>query len=315
MVSSPAPHRKKAANRLGDRKDDDDYAHDDFMASDYEEDAFEPMPNRRHRREETPGDDLGPPITIDERMANLPGIHRDVISQFVEEAKGLEERIRNRNGIRKPFFTEANFREMAINWTLTLDKMMRVPDINLERVKTYGSQFVDLVARYFTNYEEMMGNQDLQRDIDTNHQNVIDLISDDEEGYGLDDGDEEAILEAEQGSKYFARPTFGSSSKNGDASSRKLPWPEGSDAKASSSRGGNPYRGKGRGAKRVFSRKSNGSASSSSGVSKRKFSGGAKKSRASKASGSSASKGSSLMRDFGNHRGGGMGGGIGMMPT
>jgi bloom syndrome protein len=313
MVSSPAPHRRKAANRLGDRKDDDSYAHDDFVASDYEEDAFEPMPNRKHRHEETPGDDLGPPITMDERMASLPGIHRDVISQFVEEAKDLEERIRNRNGIRKPFFTEANFREMAINWTLTLDKMMRVPDINLERVKTYGSQFVDLVARYFRSYEEMMGNQDPQRDMDTNHLNVIDLISDGED-CGLDD-DEEVIIEAEQGSKYFARPTFGSSSKNGDASSPKLPWPEGSDAMASSSRGGNSYRGKGRGAKRAFSRKSNGSASSSSGVSKRKFSGGAKKSRASKASGSSASKGSSLMRDFGSHRGGGMGGGIGMMPT
>ena len=157
-----------------------------------------------------------------------------------------------------------------------------------------------------------MGNQDPQRDMDTNHLNVIDLISDGED-CGLDD--EEVIIEAEQGSKYFARPTFESSSKNGDASSRKLPWPEGSDAMASSSRGGNSYRGKGRGAKRAFSRKSNGSASSSSGVSKRKFSGGAKKSRASKASGSSASKGSSLMRDFGSHRGGGMGGGIGMMPT
>jgi bloom syndrome protein len=318
MVSSPASHQRKPTHRFGHRNDEDDYAHDDFVASDDEDDAFEPMSNRRHRREDTPGDDLGPPITIDQRMANLPDIHRDVISDFVEKAKELEENLRNRTGVRKPFFTEANFREMAIKWTVTPTEMMQIPDINVERVKTYGSHFVKLVTQCYTSYDQMMAKQeDGQRDVDTNHQNVIDLISDDED-YGSDNGDEEAILEAEQeGSKYFGKPTYGSISKSGDASSRKLPWPEVSDAKASSSRGGaSSYRGKGRGTKRTFSRKSNGSASSSSGVSKRKFSGGAKKPRANKASGSNTSKGSSLMREFGNHRGGGMGdGGIGMMPT
>jgi bloom syndrome protein len=316
MVSSPAPQRRIATNRFGNSDDEENCGNDDFVASD-DEDAFEPMPNSRRRREETPGDGLGPPITIDQRMANLPDIHRDVVSQFVEQAKGLEEKIRNKTGARKPFFTESNFREMAINWTLTLDEMMQIPDINVERVKIYGPQFIQMVTQYHQNYDQMMSDHD--RDIDKNHQNVIDLISD--EDYGLDDDDEDAILQAE-GSKYFANTKFGSNSNSGDTSGRKLPWSAASDAKSSTSqkasRGGSTsYRGKGsRGGKRSFSRKSNGSASgqSSSSVSKRKFSGGAKKSRASKASGSNTSKGSAIMREFGNH-GGGMGGGIGMMPT
>jgi bloom syndrome protein len=320
MVSSPAPQRRKAANRSGDGNDGDDYANDDSVASD-DEDAFEPLPARRHRREETPGDGLGPPITIDQRMANLPDIHRVVVGQFVEEAKGLEEKIRNGTGARKPFFTEANFREMAINWTLTLDEMMQIPDINVERVKKYGPQFVKMVTNYHKDYDQMMADGD-DRVIDKNHQNVIDLISDEEE-YDLEDGEEDAILQAEQGSKYFANTKYGSNSNSGDASGRKFPWPAGSGTQSSASQkssrgGGGSYRGKtSRGGKRSFSRKSNGSASgqSSSGVSKRKFSGGAKKSRVGKADGSNPSKGSTLMRQFGNHGSGGMGGGIGMMPT
>jgi bloom syndrome protein len=303
MVSSPAAPRRKPAKRLEYGDDEDEDTHDDFVVSDDEDDAFEPVPQRRHRREESPG--LGPPISLDQRMAGVPEMHRVVITQFVDAAKSLEEKIRNKHNLRKPFFTEINFREMAIRWTVTLDEMMEIPDINAERVKTFGPQFAALVADYYNKYNETLNKLD-DRVIDR-HENVIDLISDEEE-YDLDDDVEAAVLEAEQGSKYFAKPQYGSNSKSGNASSRNFPWAGGSDAKSSSSRGG----------KRSFSRKSNGSASgqSSSGVSKRKFSGGAKKSRASKAGVSNSSKGSNLMRSFGNNGGGGMGGGgIGMMPT
>jgi bloom syndrome protein len=211
---------------------------------------------------------------------------------------------------------------MAIRWTVTLSQMMQIPDINGERVKTYGPQFIPLVTEYRSNYNETISRYQDDRVIDK-HENVIDLISDEEceeEDNDLDGEDEATTQEAEQGSKYFAKPQYGSNLKSGNASGRNLPCAAGPNAKSSSYRGrGGSYRAKGRGGKRSFSRKSNGSASgqSSSGVSKRKFSGGAKKTRASKSGGSNSSRGSTLMRSFGNNGGGGMGGGggIGMMPT
>jgi bloom syndrome protein len=316
MVSSPAPPRRKPAKKLANIDDGDDYPHEDFVVSDEDDDAFEPMPNRRYRRENTP--EMGPPITIDERMAVLPGIHRAFIAQFVDAARSLEEKIRNKHSLRKPFFSEANLREMAIDWTDTLDKMMQISDINADRVKSYGQQFVDLVSQYQKNYDAAMSDFTDNRDLDKNHQNVIDLISDDEK-LGLGEEDESAVEEAEAGSKYFSKSKNGSNSRSGNGSGRNFPWAGEPEAKPSSSRGGgNSFRGKGRGGKRTWSRKSNGSASgqSSSGVSRRKFPVGAKKSRASKAGGSNSSRGSDLMRSFGNNGGGGMGGGgIGMMPT
>ena len=316
MVSSPAPPRRKTAKKLATVDDGDEYPPDDFVVSDEDDDAFDPMPNRRYRREDTP--DMGPPITIDERMAILPELHRVYIAQFVDAARSLEEKIRNKHNLRKPFFTEANLREMAIDWTDTLDKMMQISDINADRVKSYGQPFVALVAQYQRNYNEVINDHTNNRDLDKNHQNVIDLISD-EEKLGLDEEDESAVEEAEAGSKYFSKSKNGSHSRSGNASGRNFPWAGEPEAKSSSSRGGSDsFRGKGRGGKRVWSRKSNGSASgqSSSGVSKRKFSGGSKKPRGSKAGSSNSSKGSNLMRSFGNNGGGGMGGGgIGMMPT
>jgi bloom syndrome protein len=251
-------------------------------------------------------------------MAILPELHRVYIAQFVDAARSLEEKIRNKHSLRKPFFTEANLREMAIDWTDTLEKMMQISDINADRVKSYGQPFIALVAQYQKGYNEAMDDYTNNRDLDKNHQNVIDLISDDER-LGLDEEDESAVEEAEAGSKYFSKSKNGSNAKSGNASGRNFPWAGEPEAKPSSSRGGgDSFRGKGRGGKRTWSRKSNGSASghSSSGVSKRKFSGGAKKSRASKPGGSNSSKGSDLMRSFGNNGGGGIGGGgIGMMPT
>jgi len=146
---------------------------------------------------------------------------------------------------------------------------------------------------------------------------VIDLCSDDdEEEYGLDDSDEEAIIQAErQGSKYFQTNQASSSSH-----SRRAPRQaesRGSSAGPRKNSRGNSFQHRNR-PRKWGARKSGGSASgqSTSGVSKRKASTGTKKAR-----GSATSKSSSLFKQFGNHGnsnergGGGIGGGIGMMPT
>jgi bloom syndrome protein len=75
-----------------------------FIASEADDDepAFEPR-RKVHRsfREDTPGDGRGPPITRDERMADLPDIHRVMIDQFVDAAKKMEEKIRKSNRCKK----------------------------------------------------------------------------------------------------------------------------------------------------------------------------------------------------------------------
>jgi bloom syndrome protein len=299
------------------------------VASDDEDESFfEPVQERR-RREETP--QLGPPITNDERMANLPELHRVFIDQFVEEANREMEKIRNARNLKKPIFTEANLREMAINWTITLDDMAEVPDINTEAVKMWGRKFLPIIQRFSANYEVAMNDYE-DRDIDKNHQNVIDLCSEDEEDeneYGMNDSDEEAIMEAEQGSKYFQTQTIASSFKKQGQSSRTLPCADDASSykpaapRKAYGRGGFSFKSKRR--KKSGGRKSGSSASGQShaGVTRRKTSGAAKAPAAAKKS-AAANGNTNLMTTFGNHGtgwgcggvcGGGGGGGIRIMPT
>ncbi|KAF4630535.1 hypothetical protein G7Y89_g7601 [Cudoniella acicularis] len=323
-ISSPSKGKRKATRRPANAYDEDNEepSDDDFVVDDDDEEPFAPMRSTKRGRAETPRDKLGPPITGDERLASLPELHRIVVHQFVDEAKALEERIRNKTEARKPFFTEAHFREMVIRWTTTISAMQRIPSINADRVAKYGSQILPLVKRYHQDYEDMMNvNQPENRDMDKNHQTVIDLVSEEEEeDFGLDDSDDEAVMgAAEEGSKYFQN------TKSSGKGVRKLPWSAGSSTKpsnargGSSSRGGSNYSARGRGGKKKGSRKSYGSGSgqSTSGVYKRRSSSGPKK-HASKSTYTSGSSGNSnLMRKFGNNGGEGGGGPmgrIGMMP-
>jgi bloom syndrome protein len=326
LVSSPVPARKRPPPN---RSKSNPYVGDDFIVDDDEDDddAFQSGPSRGWQREDTPG--LGPPITTDERMQRLPEIHRDCVYAFVTRAKTVEEKIRNRKGNKRPLFSESNFREMAIGWTVTLKQMREIPGVDLEAVDSYGEYFLSLIRECSENYDQMMGQTTADRPIDKNHQTVIDLSSDDDadelsgeaphydgeddEEFDLSDGMEEAMQQAE-GSKYFQnRPNISSSG-------RQLPWQQErgrSVTSKKSGRGGsvNSYRGRGRGGRKGASRRSNGS--SSSGVLKRRSSGGGKKAVAPKSGPSRRSNQANLMSSFGNaqDRGGGRGGGIAMMPV
>lgn len=314
ILTSPIaePQRRRALVRRADPNEGvNPYGDpDDFIAADSEEEEeyFEPLQSRGKQRETTPAG-LGPPVTTDERMEALPELHRVFVYQFVEEAKKEVDRIKNDRNMSRLFFNETNLREMAIGWTVTLEDMRRVPGINVDAVNKWGKYIIPIVARYSKNYDDAMSGRE-DRDIDKNHQNVIDLCSDDdEEDFGLDGSDEEAIFQAEQqGSRYF---------QTGQASApRRAPRQTdprgGSSAPRRNNRGhGSQFRGRSR---KGGSRRSGGSTSgqSSSGVSKRRSSHGPKK-----AGGSAASKSSSLFKKFGHGGGGGggTGGGIGIMPT
>ncbi|KAK0118944.1 ATP-dependent DNA helicase sgs1 [Cadophora gregata] len=296
------------------------YERDDFVVSDdesdTEEDAFESMKGTRCQALNTPVNSFASPITIDQRMAGLHEIHRAVVHEFVPKAKSLEEKLRNKAGARRAFFTESNFRDMAISFTTTLDAMRQIPGINVERVDTYGKHFTSLIKQFQTGYEEAMGGakqQDQDEDMDTNHQNVIDLVTDDEgvddEDQGIDEEDDdfevdeetEAAMQLAERSRYFEESSNGPFSRNGSTNS----------ASTGQSRAGSTYRGRGksRGGKRYKPRTSTGSASgqSTSGVRKKSWPG-QRKSRARKTSGLKFAQQSG--------RAGGSGGmSIGMMPT
>ena len=296
---------------------------------------FEPVQDRP-LRQETP--QIGPPITADERMENLPELHKVFVHQFVEEANKEMEKIRNAKTLKKPIFTEANLREMAIGWTTTLAEMKDIPNINVESVKLWGKKFLPIIQKFSVNYEALMTDNE-DRDIDKNHQNVIDLCSEDEEEdeedddeeeedddddddeYGMNGSDEEAILQAEQGSKYFQNAGKASSSKKQGQSSRTLSWAgQANSSKAASKKaayGGNGFQFRGKSRRRFTGRRSGSSASGQSHarVTKRKVSGAAKKTTAAKA----PSDFSQAFGYQGSGRGGGGGagggGGIRMMPT
>merc|ERR1712093_105717 len=315
MLTSPisaAARRSKSSNLPSKGTG---YERDDFVVSDDDgdhEDAFESVETPSSRVRIMPVDKFAGPITTDQRMADLSDIHLSVVLEFVQKAKVLEEQLRNKVGARRPFFTESNFRDMAITFPNSVEAMRQIPDINVERVDAYGKSFLPLIKQFQNGFTEVMGGrreQDQDEDMDTNHQNVIDLVTDDEGGdddedeeedFGVDEETEAAMQQAER-SRFFDDPSSGSFSRNGSTKS-------GSSGR---SRAGSAYRGrgKGRGGKRYKPRTSNGSASgqSTSGIRKKSWPG-QKKSRARKTSGLKFAQQSG--------RGGGGGGtSIGMMPT
>ncbi|PBP18521.1 QDE3-like protein [Diplocarpon rosae] len=301
---SPASRRKQLNNQHKNTLENG-YATDDFVVEEIDEqDEFETMQGLRGWRGETPGDEQCRPITIDQRMATLPEIHRDVISSFVHEAKILEERLRNGVSAKVAFFKETHLRDMAIEWTTTLEEMRQIPGIDVNRVNEFGHKFIPLIKRFYKSYNDMMnGSHDQDQDIDQNHENVIDLVTDGEdedededEEYGESDPD---VAQAEKSSRFFeGNQKSGSKSSWGPSSSK----PRGMKSRGGSFRGRGKGRGKGK--KSYSARTSIGSTSGPStfGVRKKSVS---RKPRGSNPSGPGS-------RSYGGR---GVGMSVGMMPT
>ena len=85
--------------------------------------------------------------------------------------------------------------------------MLEIPGIDPQKVGIHGKDFLRLVREAHGNYEAMMQREE-DRPQDPNHQNIIELSSDDEfddKNNGLDDfdGDDES---AEERSHFFQPP-------------------------------------------------------------------------------------------------------------
>ncbi|AEO66002.1 uncharacterized protein THITE_2113711 [Thermothielavioides terrestris NRRL 8126] len=170
------------------------YEKDDFVVSDdgEEEDAFDPSPPRRRhppQQRQATLDELGPPISRDPRLeeAGLDEVHQDIVHAFVSRAHEVEESLRNRHGLRRPLFTEQQYREMAIRWTTSVAQMYTIRGVDKTKVDLYGAKFASLVQQFHAQYREMMGQSAQSSSAAViappraKKKEVVDLISDDED--------------------------------------------------------------------------------------------------------------------------------------
>ncbi|KAH8737198.1 hypothetical protein BGZ61DRAFT_377933 [Ilyonectria robusta] len=297
-VSSPVGRRKKKSQVVD--SDDEElammangYVNDRFAMPDDpmddDEEAFDELP--KHRPAKPPSKRLGPPISTDTRLQDLPEIHQDIIHGFVLEAKKIEENIRNRKELRKPLFTDRDFQEMAIHWTISLDKMKRIPGIEPDKVKEHGPRILLILRRHYNMYQEIMGGNPTGGQ----GQEVVDLISSEVEmDDDLDDEDEG------EDSHYFNSNNSGSQ-PNVQAWHDKL---QGLNSQPSQSKPKSSYGGRGGG------RKASGKKwpkRASGGVSKRRSAGGSRKASSSSTTSRAASVGARKIARK-------AGGGIGLMP-
>ena len=316
-VSSPVGKRRGKRNVIDSDEDDEQfgnftangYAKNGFVVSDGEDEddsdddnAFEPAPNPKPPSKKTRA------LTLpNKRLDSLSDIHQDVVLNFAQEARRLEEAVRNKKGLRKPLFTETDLQNMAIHWTISLEKMCCIPGIQADKVTEHGSKFLPMLKRYHDNYQTMAGDDLAGQDDDD--QDIVDLISSDADSDGEED---------EENSHYFDK--LGASRPGVQAFHDKLE--AATQKKAPSKRkpaasGRGSYSGGGRkfsAGKRWNFKKSGGGAASSSGVAKRKQT-------SARATGASSSSGARLSSGTagGNMRDGKIvkksGGGIGLMPT
>ncbi|KAI8965262.1 hypothetical protein F5Y11DRAFT_23200 [Daldinia sp. FL1419] len=217
-VSSPVQDkdrkRKGKALMISEDEDSDEdiskfsngYAKDGFVVADDSDDDFESMPPPRSKTR-SQQITLGPPISHDARMdsAELTGIHDDILQSFFVEAKELEEKLRNSKNLRSPIFTEQQLREMAIRWTISLDKMRLIPGINSDKVDRYGSKLLPLIRQYHEQYKEIMSHTSPREAATASgSRDVVDLVSSDDDMDDIEDDGEEGFDEPGAVSSYFS---------------------------------------------------------------------------------------------------------------
>lgn len=101
--------------------------------------------------------------------------------------------------------------------------MLEIPGIDPNRVEIHGKEFLKLVREAHHNYEAMMQREE-DRPLDPNHQNIIELSSDDEfdDGNGLDDF--EADEEPAEERSHFFQPSPDVIALNARSKSVRPPW-------------------------------------------------------------------------------------------
>ena len=83
--------------------------------------------------------------------------------------------------------------------------MLKIPDIDPDKVERYGKRFLKHIHNSRRLYENLIGDQD-DRPTDPNHQNVVEISSDDDNGADLYDLLDNHDDSQEERSMYFQNP-------------------------------------------------------------------------------------------------------------
>lgn len=159
-----------------------------------------PPPRPRTIQQNQP---LAPPISHDMTLLGKDSIHGMAADSFVHEAKRIDEDLRNAKGLRQALFTEIQYRNMVLRWTMKVEDMLEIPGINHDRVHQFGHAFIKTIEQVRVQYLEMLAA--LEGAKQTNGA-VIDLVSSDGEGDDFDeDFDEEfrTMDDELQSSRFF----------------------------------------------------------------------------------------------------------------
>ncbi|KAJ5650578.1 Bloom syndrome protein [Penicillium longicatenatum] len=179
-----------------------------------ESDGFEPI-RVSGKQQRQIARELGPPITIDQKMDRLDHLHRAVVEDFEVTAKRYLQDVVVEKGLRAQPFPDHILRDMAISFPKDPSELAALPGIDQDKVKRYGRQILRLIDNAKRRYQELTQDAESNGVVpDPNHHNVINLSSSDE----YSDGDD---LFADQASTFDVDQT----QEDEDLTSRYFPPP------------------------------------------------------------------------------------------
>ncbi|OJD15451.1 hypothetical protein AJ78_04292 [Emergomyces pasteurianus Ep9510] len=160
---------------------------DTLEEDDDESDGFEPIRDAELQGRSL-GNDLGPPITDDGTLSRLDPLQNIMIDEFMFYAKDTCHEIMMKKSLRDQPFPDAILREMAINLPRDKNQLLKIPNIDPDRVDRYGTQFLRLIRRAEDRYQELLAERYRNGSPvpDPNHENVINISSDSELGEDFD---------------------------------------------------------------------------------------------------------------------------------
>ena len=197
MVSSPLQARSAPRVRRQIVESDSE--------SESELDYFEPVrkagvPKKRQSRE------MGPPITIDHRIAELDEGHRHVLQDFMEKARDSVGKIMRSKSLRRRPISDTVLREVAIALPKTQKELQDIEGMDDDTYQNVGSALLKLSKSAYNDYNAIKEAQGELPDglVDPD---VVEISDDEGDDFVVPDGEEdsgEESDEASENSRYFS---------------------------------------------------------------------------------------------------------------
>ncbi|KAL4887179.1 hypothetical protein BJY04DRAFT_213132 [Aspergillus karnatakaensis] len=185
-------------------------ADDDGSDSDMDSDGFEKI-RVAGRKDRNGKKQPGPPITQDHRFDQLDLLHKTVAEDFMVYAKRHCQEIMIEKNLRNQPFSDTILREMVMVFPRDETEMLRIPDVDADKVRRYGDRILKLLRDAQRRYNELKKEQDDVDGVvpDPNHHNVVNISSSDEfSDFDDDFVDQASTLQPDDSvvtSAYFSR--------------------------------------------------------------------------------------------------------------